>query len=568
MLKKFAWRNIKIGGKYGVVFGVMALAFIISICITFLFLQTADHKMKDTTGKNELSNFASELVTLYQEKYLLVPEYILLSEDEMLSHYIDKSIEFVEIAKSLKPLLSNHQLVIFDQMIENNHELDQYFFSTIVPNVQQINTAEFAQLQQAANSLKNETAELGRELMDTAISESKRALSDAQSDMRKVTFTLLISALTSMTISLLLLLLINKNINRGLRNIVQRSEEIASGRLNVNPLMIKGEDEIGQLANSMNDMSSSLHEMISEIQVLSKEVDQQSLTLLESSVEVNIGSEQVATTIEEMAAGSVSQAENSSQISENTQQFGLEILRAGEHSSELNAFSSEVLEASTHGDQLMQATTAQMTVIYAVMKASLLKITSLESKTESITELVKVIETIAGQTNLLALNASIEAARAGEAGKGFAVVADEVKKLSEEVGRSVTEISEIVFSIKKETTEISGELNTGYLEVDKGREQMSLTGESFASIKANVEEMTDKISTISAIFQTIEKSSNEINQSVEQIAAISEESAAGSEEISAAVYEQSQSVETISSSAKQLSGMVEKMNLLIQRFQL
>lgn len=568
MLRKFAWHNIKIGGKYTVVFSFMALAFIASIFITFSFLQTTDNRMQDTTAKNEISSDAGELVSIYQEKYLFIPEYILLSDDEMLSQYMDKSIEFVEVAKNIKPLLNKQQLSSFDQMIANNHELDQYFFSMIVPNVQQINTDEFAELQEVANALKNETAELGQQLMDTANEESEKSLSTAQSDLKKVMFILILSAAVSIIISIILLFFISRNISGGLRHIVQHSGEIASGNLNIKSLPAKVEDELAQLSTAMNHMGSSLREMISEIQDLSKEVDQQSAALLESSVEVNAGSEQVATTIEEMAKGAASQADNSVEISESTQQFSLEVIRAGEQSSELNTFSNEVLTASTSGDKLMKETIQQMVVIHEIMKESLEKITSLENKTRSITELVDVIQSIADQTSLLALNASIEAARAGEAGLGFTVVATEVRNLSDGVAQSVTKISDIVFSIIEETAQISEELNHGYTEVDKGAEQMGLTGESFSEINVKVEEMTGKIETISNIFQTIETSSNTINESVEQIAAISEESAAGSEEISASVQEQAKSVDTISSSAKELAGMVERMNGLIQRFKL
>ena len=55
-------------------------------------------------------------------------------------------------------------------------------------------------------------------------------------------------------------------------------------------------------------------------------------------------------------------------------------------------------------------------------------------------EVVQLIETIAGQPNLWALYAIIEAARAGDVGKGFAMVPSEVKSLASQTAKATEEI--------------------------------------------------------------------------------------------------------------------------------
>nr|WP_295782825.1 methyl-accepting chemotaxis protein [Rhodoferax sp.] len=65
---------------------------------------------------------------------------------------------------------------------------------------------------------------------------------------------------------------------------------------------------------------------------------------------------------------------------------------------------------------------------------------NLQTQTQSIEEVMRLVADVARQTRLLSLNASIEAARAGPAGRGFAVVASEVKKLADQVNKSITSV--------------------------------------------------------------------------------------------------------------------------------
>jgi methyl-accepting chemotaxis protein len=104
--------------------------------------------------------------------------------------------------------------------------------------------------------------------------------------------------------------------------------------------------------------------------------------------------------------------------------------------------SKQLGDASTVTAQAVQeATTTEETV------------STLQSATGKITDVVKVVRSIAAQTKLLALNATIEAARAGVAGKGFAVVAGEVKNLARQTEDAIQLVSGQAGAIRAATSE-------------------------------------------------------------------------------------------------------------------
>lgn len=85
-----------------------------------------------------------------------------------------------------------------------------------------------------------------------------------------------------------------------------------------------------------------------------------------------------------------------------------------------------------------------LTESYNQTKDLLTAMAEITEKSESIVEIINIINGIASQTNLLALNASIEAARAGEAGKGFAVVADSVRELADQTTKAASNTTVLI----------------------------------------------------------------------------------------------------------------------------
>lgn len=482
---------------------------------------------------------------------------------------MDDSKDFVEVAKSLKSKIqSDNQLSIFNQMMKNNNQLDEYFFSMIVPKVQQINTAEFKELQKSADQMKEQTDMLGEKLKNISTESNRTVLISAERNINKTITLLLISGLVSIIISYALVLFISRKINKELSLVVSTSDEIAKGNLQFKELSYQGLDEIGMLSKSINNMGVGLREMILEVSFLAKEIDENSLLLAESSSEVKTGSEQIAYTIEELATGTSNQAQEVSTISESTRAFLNQLIAAKDNADKLDEYSNIVNVVLTTGDQQMIQSLNQMNVINQVVENAVNKVQNLNNKISSITELVHVIKSIAEQTNLLSLNASIEAARAGEAGKGFAVVASEVRKLADEVTNSVKNITAIVDSVKDESVTMSRELSAGFKEVNKGSEQIEATGKAFSEIKEKINEMNHQVSGILNTLVNINSFSVEINGSVENIAGISEESAAGAQEISAAAHQQYQGIDSITNSAEKLKVMVRRMSEMIKNFKL
>jgi len=96
------------------------------------------------------------------------------------------------------------------------------------------------------------------------------------------------------------------------------------------------------------------------------------------------------------------------------------------------------------------------------------RIKRLGERSQEISSVVSLINSIAERTHILALNASIHAASAGEAGRGFVVIADEVQRLAENAREATGQISSLVNNIQAETSEAVTIMNNVISEVVSG----------------------------------------------------------------------------------------------------
>ena len=179
--------------------------------------------------------------------------------------------------------------------------------------------------------------------------------------------------------------------------------------------------------------------------------------------------------------------------------------------------SSQVQEQARMGDAAMTASDSGQQ-----------SLTALTEETDSVGEIVGLIQQLAGQTNLLALNATIEAARAGEAGRGFAVVANEVKLLASQTQGAVGKIGEILDGI---------------------RNRMAHADVSMELIAENIRQMSCRASAIAESAGNQTSATNVINDSAAR-------AAAGSQQVSLTAAE-------VAEDAKKANGLAENIRTVV-----
>lgn len=360
---------------------------------------------------------------------------------------------------------------------------------------------------------------------------------------------------------------------RPLRDLERVATHIAEGDLltaseEMEKIQIRSNDEIKRLTASMDKMTKMLKELISNLQTSAQTVRDESGNVASISEEVNDASRQIAYTMEEIASGVENQSVLTMRLYGHMNEFSELVDQTTKDGAEVSGQAEAVSRVTTEGLHLMEDAVGKMTNIHGQVQASQRQVKDFERQADEVTTLVTMIRQISEQTNLLALNAAIEAARAGEHGKGFAVVAAEIRNLSNSVAKSVSEISEIVGSVKHNSIALGETFTDSMRAAEDGKRTLEETKQAFNAIEQSVRDMQRLTDSMQSQLDRVKANQTDIKQGLSDIASISEESTAGNEEVAASTEQMSATSETMNRLVKELSHTAEDMQRMSRQFKL
>ncbi|MFP4383019.1 MAG: methyl-accepting chemotaxis protein [Spirochaetia bacterium] len=418
--------------------------------------------------------------------------------------------EFGRLVDSAKePHRELHEAVI--NLLElrnqgNYAQAEQFYYGTISPKADEVlsliddiiawHDSKISGYDQAREVYNTETKTnlrtVQNHLHDIVKTASENIMTDeemlTQANSTRIIVTII--AVSAIILGIIMALIITRSIVNPIRKGIGFVREISQGNLTVRNT-INQKDEVGQLAQAMQNMTDKLRLITMEIK--------------SGAANITDGSAAISSTSQQLSQGATEQAASAEEVSSSMEEMASNIRQNSENAMQTEKISKKAAQDAQAGGEAVIKTVSAM---------------------KDIAEKINIIEEIARQTNLLALNAAIEAARAGEHGKGFAVVASEVRKLAERSQKAAAEISEL----STDSVEIAEE-----------------AGEMLNRIVPDINRTAELIAEISAASKEQNSGSDQINKAILQLDQVIQQNASSSEEMASMAEELSSQAESLNS---------------------
>lgn len=365
-----------------------------------------------------------------------------------------------------------------------------------------------------------------------------------------------------------LIILITRGMVRQISKIDKKIVELVSSNGDLTKKVeVNTRDEIGSIANHINELLTYISHVIKNISIASDKMDEsikETRRSIGDSVSdlsgISASTEELNAMIEETYSSMNSIVGITDKVTEllgNVYQDlregknlidGIQ-LRAEEISMNATKESSEIAQHSQE------------------MAVSVQEKIDSAKEVEKIRELTMQILDVADETSLLALNASIEAARAGEWGKGFSVVAEEISNLSKDTTSTAEEIKkiseDIIEAVKNLANAAQEALDFAKDKTVGSCDKLRDVGEEY---KTSSEQIAKFIKDMYGCSEEMENGMADITESVKLVHGAMKECSVGVDEVTGRTCDLMKRLRINEKQAETNEEMMEKMNQEVNKF--
>ena len=387
-------------------------------------------------------------------------------------------------------------------------------------------------------------------------------------EFQKMITIFIVNVILILVVGIVVSAIFGKRLAQGIQKVSIDLNKVAEGDLSfeINSKLLNRSDEIGRIAQSLNEVKHALAGMIGAVGDASAQLEESSVAFSDrfGSITESINSINIA--VNEMAKGTVSLADETETVNEKVQKLGEvmdiekgELDRLGASVNVMAKYSDGASESIQKLEEITEITNNAIAVVSDQAHQT-------NESAIHINQMVEIIKSMASQTNLLSLNASIESARAGEAGRGFAVVAEEIRKLAEESADSAAEIESVVKELTSNAEVSISRMQEVMSSVEEQRKRLTQTREAFGSLYQEINAVDDVAKNISQQTEVLSELKDVVADSVSNLGSVAEQSSASAEEMSAEMQLASESLSECFHDTKKLVELSEKQNQQTQKF--
>ena len=321
----------------------------------------------------------------------------------------------------------------------------------------------------------------------------------------------------------------------------------------IDPKFTQRKDEVGVIAKSAENMKENLARLIKRTNKEAKALSQMQRNLTERIDDTRDKSAFIVSITDNAVGHTEEQKTLSMDNMSRAKDISAGVNSVSDNIANISLATQETASAAEIGAGKLNNVVNQVQKIGENVHETRKQIGELESMSNEIESVIKMIADIASQTNLLSLNASIEAARAGEQGKGFAVVATEVGALAVQSRESAEQIAGMIREIQECIRACVDLMEEGVGSAQKGVDLAEDTKVSFEGITEKINEISGEIGNIANVMHDTSDGVDSLQTAIESIEAIAGEVSENTGNISDAVNEQSDMMHQVKEEISELA---------------